>query len=129
MKKMMLIFATGMLAMVILAAIWMFQETTVRASQSPNGQYLLVVLKGNWESILPVMPGQGSDAKCHVELRDRESGRRLVRKEVAMLQDVQQIQWEHDKVWINPRFAIPYDGSDLGNRQPWNPRESPPCPP
>ena len=101
--------------MVILAAIWMFQETTVRASQSPNGRYLLVVLKRNWESILPVMPAQGSDAPCHVELREQGSGRLIVRKEVAMLQDIQQIQWEHNKVWLNPRFAIPYDGSDLGN--------------
>ena len=35
-----------------------------------------------------------------------------------MLQDVEQIQWEQNKIWINPRFAIPYDGSDLGNGQP-----------
>lgn len=109
-------FAMGIIGIIILPAIWMFQESTVRVDNSPDGRYSLVVLKRNLESIIPVAPGQGSDAKCHVELREQGSGRLIFRKEVAMLQDVGQIQWERNKVWINPRFAISYDGSDLGNQ-------------
>lgn len=116
MKTMKVSCALGMLLPVALPAIWLFQETTVRVDKSPDGRYSLVVLKRNLESIIPVAPGQGSDAKCNVELREQESGRLIFRKEVPMLQDVGQIQWERNKVWLNARFAITYDGSDLGNQ-------------
>lgn len=116
MKTMKVSCALGMLLLVAIPAIWLFQETTVRVDKSPDGRYSLVVLQRNLESIIPVAPGQGSDAKCNVELREQGSGRLIFRKEVAMLQDVGQIQWERNKVWLNARFAITYDGSDLGNQ-------------
>ena len=73
MKKFLLIFpaCAGMIA--ILCVIWMFQETTIRVSNSPDERYFLAVIKRNLDS-LSVMPGQGSDVKGFVELRKKESG-------------------------------------------------------
>jgi len=97
----------------IFCAMWVFQETTIRASNSPDGRYLLVVLKRNLDS-LPVMPGQGSDVRCFVELRRRGNGQLILRKDVDMLQNVEHIQWESDRVWINSHSAISYEGKLIG---------------
>ena len=98
----------------IFCARWMFQETTIRVSNSPDGKYALSVIKRNIDSV-PVMPGQGSDVKCFAELRRRESGQIILRKVVDMLQNVEQIKWDADKVWINPHCAISYEGKVIGN--------------
>ena len=104
----------GMIAMLCLS--WLFQENTIRIDNSPNGRYSLFVIKRNLDG-LSVMPGQGSDVKCVVELREREDGKIILRKTVNMLQNIEQIQWETDAVWINPHCAISYDGGIVGNWQ------------
>ncbi|MBP5320542.1 MAG: hypothetical protein J6334_06110, partial [Kiritimatiellae bacterium] len=98
---------------VFICVMWMFQEMAICSSDSPDGRYVLVVMKRNIDS-LPVMPGQGSDVKCFVELRRRVDGQIISRKTVDMLQKVEHIQWDADKVWINPRCAISYDGKAIG---------------
>ena len=97
----------------ILCVMWMFQEATIRASNSPDGKYSLVILKRKLD-FLPVMPGQGSDVKCFVELRWREDGKIILRKDVDMLQNVEYIQWDADRVWINSHSAISYEGKQTG---------------
>ena len=99
---------------VILCAIWMFQENTIRVSNSPNERYSLSVIRRNLDS-LPVMPGQGSDVKCFVDLRKKENGQLILRKSVDMLQNIEQIQWGDGEVWINPHWAISYEGTVIGN--------------
>jgi hypothetical protein len=101
---------------VILCAIWMIQENTIRVSNSPNERYSLSVIRRNLDS-LPVMPGQGSDVKCFVELRKKENGQLILRKSVDMLQNIEQIQWGDGEVWINPHWAISYEGTVIGNWQ------------
>lgn len=113
MNKLTFSILTVILVLSILLATWMQHETVVSVSHSPDGQYLLVVLKRNVLSI-PVMPGQGSDAECSVELREKGSCRLIARKKVALLQNIEQIQWAAGKVWINPHCAISYEGSALG---------------
>ena len=97
-------------------AIWACQETKICVSNSPDGRYVLAVTKRNLDT-LAVMPGQGSDIKCFVELRRRGDGRMILRKGVNMLQDVEHIRWDVDRVWINSRCAIQYDGEVIGNWQ------------
>ena len=99
---------------VSVCAIWMFQETTIRVSYSPDGRYVLAITKRNIDSFLFVMPGQGSDIKCFVELRRMDGGQIILRKDVDMLQNVEHIQWDADKVWINTRSAISYEGNAIG---------------
>lgn len=105
--------AASICMLVALCVVWIFQETTIRASNSPDERFMLAVIKRNIDS-LPVMPGQGSDVKCFVELRRRDDGQIILRKEVDMLQNVEQIEWDADKVWINPHCAISYDGNLIG---------------
>lgn len=93
---------------------WMFQERTIFTSESPDGKYMVSVLKRNFEC-LPVMPGHGSDVKCSIELRTYDEGRLLLRDNVDMLQNIEQIRWETDKVWFNSRCAIRYDGAKIGS--------------
>ena len=99
---------------VSVCTIWMFQETTIRVSESPDGRYVLAITKRNIDSFLSVMPGQGSDIKCFVELRRMDGGQKVLRKDVDMLQNIKHIQWDADKVWINTHSAISYEGEALG---------------
>jgi len=92
----------------------MFQERTVFASKSPDSKYMFAVLQRNLE-YLPVMPGHGSDVECLIELRTCEEGILLFRDNVDMLQNIEQIRWETDKVWFNSRCAIRYDGAKIGS--------------
>ena len=99
---------------VFVCAIWMFQETTIRVSESSDGRYVLVITKRNIDSFLSVMPGQGSDVQCFVELRRMDDRQIILRKNVDMLQNINHIQWDADKVWINTRSAISYEGNAIG---------------
>ena len=114
MKKWPLIFAACTSMVAVLCTSCVFQETTIRVSNSPDERYSLAVIKRNVDC-LSVMPGQGSDVKCVVELRKRENGQIIIRKNVDMLQNVEQIQWGEGTVWINPHCAISYDGKVIGN--------------
>ena len=109
-----MVLATCCLAIVLCGARWLLQETVVHISFSPDGKYSLSVLERNLDRILPVMPGQGSDGKCCVELRETASRRTIARKDVAMLQLIERIRWDLTGVWINPRCAISYDGTIVG---------------
>ncbi len=90
-------------------AIWALQEKAICAINSPDERYVLTVFKRNIDSF-PVMPGHGSDVRCIVELRRRGNGQLILRKDVDMLQNVDHIQWDADRVWINPHSAISYEG-------------------
>ena len=114
MKRTILVLGLLVGVLIVSCAIWAFQETTIRASNSPDGRYVLVVIKRNLDS-LPVMPGQGSDVKCFVELRRKDDVQIILRKEVDMLQNVEEIKWDVDRVWINSHCAISYDGKVTGN--------------
>lgn len=43
-----------------------------------------------------------------------DGGQIILRKDVDMLQNVEHIQWDADKVWINTRSAISYEGNAIG---------------
>ena len=116
MKIAILVLALLVGVIALCCAIWACQETKIRVSNSPDGRYVLAVTKRNLDT-LTVMPGQGSDIKCFVKLRRRGDGRMILRKGVNMLQDVEHIQWGVDRVWINSRCAISYDGKVIGNWQ------------
>ena len=113
MKRTILLLGSLVVVLVLCCTLWAFQETTIRTSSSPDGRYVLVVSKRNIDS-LPVMPGQGSDVKCFVELRRREDWQMILRKGVDMLQNIEHIQWDADRVWINSRYAITYEGNVIG---------------
>ena len=113
MKTMLLFFLVGASMVAILCAIWMFQETTIRVSNSPDERYSIAVIRRSL-NVLPVMPGQSSDVECFVELR-KENKQVIIRKDVDMVQDIEQIQWGDREVWINPHCAISYDGKIIGD--------------
>lgn len=114
MKKVLLFVFLLITLFLIFSVWWMFQEETVQTSTSPDGRYLLVVLTRNLDSYFPIMPGQGSDVECFVELRKTKRGDIILRKSVDMLQNVDNIQWDVDRVWINSCCAILYNGEPIG---------------
>ena len=113
MKRTIIVLSLLVSVITLCCLIWMLQETAIYASNSPDEQYVLVVMKRNIDSYL-VMPGQGSDVKCFVELRSRVDGQIILRKDVSMLQNIEHIKWDADKVWINSHSAISYDGKLMG---------------
>lgn len=61
------------------------------------------------------MPGQGSDVRCFVELREVQSQRLIFRGELNMMQEIEEIRWEADMVRISRFKAISYGGIKIGN--------------
>lgn len=68
---------------------------------SPDGNYRAVAYY--YPQLVPVMPGQGSDAPGLLELRDR-SGKLLHRQKLEMVQLVYGLRWSSDSVSIPGLF-------------------------
>lgn len=90
--------ATLIVGVVISAAVSCKRTVTrYRDIESPDGKYRIVVYSRR--QFFPVGPGQGGDASGFVQLQDR-TGKVLREKEVAMVQNIDQVYWEQNKVEI-----------------------------
>ncbi len=98
--------SAGLLAALLVAAAvaWWPRAQTAAVFDSPDGNFKLVVQRdvSPWAS----MPGQGSDNPGWVLLLDRQ-GRELQRTRVAMVQLVEQVQWQPDRVSVRLLFDWP----------------------
>ena len=89
--------------LVVLAGVFLvrhWQKTSAgeyRSFASPGGEYRIVVY--SIPSLLPMMPGHGGDASGFVRLYNRAGGI-LQEKPVDMVQSIQTVEWETDRVRI-----------------------------
>lgn len=94
---------------VLLAAgvAWWPRPQTAAVFDSPDGRFKLVVLRDAfpWAS----MPGQAGDNPGWVLLVDRQ-GRELQRARVAMVQLVEQVEWQPDRVSVRLLVDWPLPG-------------------
>lgn len=112
-KKVVLTFSL-ILVVAILGWTWLQMESPVMLCNSLDHRYSLVVKKRNADSVFG-MPGQGSDVRCFVELREVQSQRLIFRGELNMMQEIEEIRWEADMVRISRFKAISYGGIKIGN--------------
>lgn len=92
---------------------WLLKEEPVKVYLSPDSMYSLTLLKRNIDSG-PVMPGQGGDVSCITELRDLCDKRLIFRGRLSMIQEVEGVRWDSDKVMINRMKGISFRGSQIG---------------
>lgn len=77
-----------------------------RRFESPDGRFRVVVYAV--PSLLPVMPGQGGDSSGFVRLVTA-AGTVLQQKNVAMVNSIDQVKWEKDRVvvWLFAEWDLP----------------------
>ncbi|MCC6132917.1 MAG: hypothetical protein IT186_23550 [Acidobacteria bacterium] len=79
-----------------------------RRFESPDGRFQVVVYAV--PSLLPVMPGQGGDASGFVRL-EKAPGKVLQQKNVSMVNSIDQVKWEKDRVviWLFAEWDLPQE--------------------
>lgn len=68
-----------------------------RSVSSPNGEYRMIIYR--YPERVPLMPGQGSDARGFVRLYDR-AGRKLNERRVEMVSIADHVEWFPNDVII-----------------------------
>lgn len=115
-RKSVLILSLIFIVIILGGLKWLLLEYPIMACTSLDHRYSFTVLRRNIDRF-PVMPGQGSDIGCFVELREIHNNRLIFRGKLNMLQEIEEVRWETDSVWINRLKAISYNGLRIGD---WN---------
>jgi hypothetical protein len=84
-----------------LAALLFTPLPSTRTTESPDGEFIAVVKTGLFDSLLPVMPGQGGDKPGSVTMM-RKDGRSCGSAALDMVSYIYDLRWELDR---KPRFA------------------------
>jgi len=91
-------------------------ETYHTETLSPDGHYRTVARKNWLSSLLPAMPGQGSDAPGSITIYEVATGRSLGRQPVDTIWFVHAIRWQDGRAYIPAVASWPLQ--TLQNRQP-----------
>lgn len=83
-KTQILIASAACVAVIAAIAIWKV-EVPYRQWESRDGTLQIIVKKQWIASCLPVMPGQGGDAPGSVLVREKRTGRVLLKKRIPMV--------------------------------------------
>jgi len=94
--------AAGVLVVLAVRAGRRPRASEYQAFESPDGRFRVVVY--SFPSPVPMMPGQGGDARGFVRLYDR-SGRLLREEPVDRVQRISSLRWEDGRLEI-PVFAV-----------------------
>lgn len=84
--------------LLVFGSVGCSRETEHRRFDSLDGAFHVIVFRCT-RVFSSAMPGQGSDARGIVRLYDR-AGRQLQEADVDMVQNVEHVDWEADRVHI-----------------------------
>ncbi len=86
---------TGLVVLGAAGVLWLLTPREQRRFPSTDGRYQIVLLSQPYQSLIPRMPGGGSDRPGWVELEDN-NGRSFGRVPIAMLHMVHSLQFTED---------------------------------
>lgn len=101
-KCLALLFVSGLLALALGVYLLGYSELGLEKSHvdvGPNEDYRIVVLRRYWWGMVPMAPGQGSDAPGVARLVNKQ-GEVLEEVELPMIQEAYEVEWRAGSVTI-----------------------------
>lgn len=80
-------------------AVWLFQEKEYSRITSTDGRYAAIVTYRRYQSMIPRLPGQGSDMEGFVVIKDT-SGVQYGKVPIALVWMARDIRWDNDGATI-----------------------------
>jgi hypothetical protein len=95
-----ILFRTSLIFAIIAGSgmLWVFSKEEVNRFKSPDGRHDCVITRYRYESLMPRMPGQGSDYSCFLSIYEGDIHCATIPVPIAgMLSD---LRWEESEAYI-----------------------------